>query len=221
MFFYTLTVIVIYQKVTYSLNIEKHLSLHHFIMGTCASWSLSVLFAAIPFMTEKRYNRVGSCLPFYESHKLGFRYVIFYTVVVGTCNIANATLAGLLLHSFTNKNKVGSSSGQRDQQIANENSVIKRMIIGHTVYQTIFNVAIVAFLVMSCIGGPIGKRGREWFTRCVVLQALLSPVVGSLRKKGFYRDTLRLLQRWNFYDWDKRRITIVSQRRQRSGSSGI
>ena len=193
-FFWTIEVIAIYMKLRHPLNVERHVTGTHLWVYAAVTWALSFFIASIPFMAHDGYNQVGLCLPFYSQ---SFRYVILYTVVTNIMLAVNVTLAIILMRSFIKDRK--EREGEIPQIIVRETKKVqKTILIMITIYLTL-DLVLVVFLIMSCVDGPAGTVGREWFARLCVLSAILEPLAGPARSKRFYKDTRRLQQKWNCY----------------------
>ena len=205
-FFWMIEVICIYQKLRYPLHPQRHVKVRHLTLNALCTWGLACLIAAVPFMSHGNYNRVGLCLPFYSDDEFfGFKFTILYTVFMAISLTVNLTLAILLLRSFIRHRK--QQGDHVPEVIAEENKAVERMILYMIIAYLILDIIVIIFLILSCLDGHVGKTAREWFARICILSAVVEPLVGPIRKKSFYSDTIRLLQKWNCYKWDRRKST--------------
>ena len=195
---YMIEVICMFMKLRYPLKVDRHMTIKRLNITVGCTWIFAIFIGIIPFMTKRNFNAVGLCVPFYNDGVLPFKYVIFYTCIMGATVIVNATLAILLLRSFM-RNRKRRHDEIPTQLMRDLLSVEKMILIALSVYILIAIVNL-SFLIVSCVGGDVGKTGREWYTRMVVLETVTYPLVGPIRRKKFYKDTLRLLQKWHCYD---------------------
>ena len=196
---YMIEVICIFLKLRYPLKVDRHMTMKRLVICVGVTWLVAIFIATVPFMGHRNYNSVGLCLPFYADNEAGFKFVIFYTVIMGMTVAVNCTLAILLTRSFMkNRRRRG---GEIPTVLMKELlDVEKKILVALAVYCLIALINMV-FLILSCVGGSTGKIGREYYTRIVVLETVSYPLIGPLRSKKFYIDTARLLQRWHCHNF--------------------
>ena len=189
-FTYALEGIGIYLKIYYAIEIQHQLTRRaHVIISLCI-WVVSFVLALTPFIMQGRYNKVATCLPFYPGEfDQGFKFVFLYTSIAGAVIILLLGLSIKLIHSIVKSKSVCT-------RMEEENHKIKKHIVKNIVSFIIMWVVMVTFLVMSCIGGPLGKFGREWFIRLCIIEVIVNPLVGSLHKKKFHVHTKRILEKF-------------------------
>ena len=173
------------------------------MMIVAATWLGAFFIGSIPLMTSTKgqYNRVGLCLPFYAGEfDFEFKFVILYTTITNINLIVVITLTVLLIRALVKNRKEW--YGEIPTKVAERNKTLERMLIIALCVYIVINLVLMAFLIMSCVGGKTGKTGREWFSRLAVLEAITNPLVGPIRKKQFYKDTRRLMRRWGLIKWD-------------------
>ena len=198
---YMIEVICMFMKLRYPLKVDRHMTIKRLNITVGCTWLFAIFIGIIPFMTKRSFNAVGLCVPFYNDGVLPFKYVIFYTVIMAATVVVNATLAVLLLRSFM-KNRRERHDEIPTQLMHDLLAVEKIILIALGVY-ILIAVVNTSFLIASCVGGDVGKTGREWYTRLVVLETVTYPIVGPIRRKKFYEDTKRMLQKWGCYRWQR------------------
>ena len=198
---YMLEVICMFMKLRYPLKVDRHMTLRRLNATVACTWLFAIFIGVIPFMTKRKFNAVGLCVPFYSDGVLPFKYVIFYTVIMGLTVAVNATLAILLLRSFVNNRR--RRPDEIPQQLMRDLLSVEQVILKALAVYVVIAVINTSFLLVSCVGGDVGKIGREWYTRLVVLETVTYPLVGPIRRKKFYEDTKRMLQKWCCYRWQR------------------
>lgn len=197
---YMIEVICIFMKLRFPLKVERHMTVRRLTICVGVTWCVALFIASIPFMTERRYNAVGLCLPFYaRDENTGFKFVIFYTVIMGVTVGVNATLAVLLMKSFVRNRK--RRNFEIPQLLINELIMVEKKILVALCVYILIALVTLSCLIVSCVGGEAGKRGREWYTNIVVLETITYPLIGPLRARKFFYDTAKLLRRWNCYEF--------------------
>ncbi|CAH1775090.1 unnamed protein product, partial [Owenia fusiformis] len=192
-FLYMIDIVEAYAKISNPMREWKHLNLKTTYIILAVFWSLSLLVAAVPLMEGKTsYSRVGLCLPFYAGdYKKGFEFIMLYTAVISSVFLVTNVLLILLLCSVIKGSKT------MTETIKKENTRLIRFIAVIIFIYTVFWTFNLVFLFMSCIGGQIGFTGRNIFSRTIVLEAVVNPLIASFRKKGFRRDSRLLFKYWS------------------------
>lgn len=191
-YFYLLEGFIISLKIRFPLELRYHVTVTRLLLATPFIWALALLVAAVPWMMGNRYNLVASCLPFYHGpYDNGFKFVILYTVLVNVNLLVLVFLAVVMVKSIVRTRKHVTSS--RSKQLEDETRQIRNHVTLTLVLAALLNLALLVFLVMSCVGGATGRIGREWFSRLVVLDAAVNPISGPIRKRKFQSDTRKLL----------------------------
>ena len=191
--FYILDVLNAYLLLSHPLHAEKHMTMRKLWIYIASVWLIAILISSVPFLLYIRYNKVGLCLPFYAGkYRYDFQFVILYTAFLGICLLASSILMILLLRSVL-KSRKDVRCGANDV-IDRENQKLSQTIAGMIVWNTVVMIGTQVTLYMSCIGGSIGSIGRIYFTRVVILDAILNPIFAAIRKKNFQQDTKKLLQ---------------------------
>ena len=196
---YMIEVICIFLKLRYPLKIDRHMTTKRLLICVSVTWMVAIFIATIPFMGYRNYTSVGLCLPFYSDKKTGFKFVILYTVIMGMTVAVNITLAILLTKSFM-KNRRRRGNEIPTVLMKELQEVQRKILIALGVYCLIAFVNVI-LLILSCVGGDVGKFSREMYTRIVVWETVTFPLIGPLRSKKFYIDTARLLEKWNCYSF--------------------
>ena len=162
-------------------------------IGTAILWVASFGIAAIPFRLG-RYNAVGLCLPFYSGDfDFSFKYVLLYTAITNVTTIFNMGLHIYVLKIFLRKSK--DTTAALCEQRRKENRHLRNTVVITLVFYIIISLAEMIFLIMSCVGGSLGQFGRDWWSRMVILEAVVNPLTGPMRNKRFFRDTQYLFQK--------------------------